>query len=129
MRAVLMGMIGMFVLGCAIPEEPPAQVPGAVVRFTPRDRQLIHDYYRNYPFPPGIANPSLLAPELQNRLEITAKVPPDLAGEPLPQALMEKLSSLPPGYVRFRAGSAVILMDVRTREVMDQVQIAFRQQG
>ncbi len=73
-----------------------------------------------------MADPAILAPSLQVRLQATAKVPPGLAGEPLPVDLEKKLSPLPAGYERFRAGSAVILMDIRTREVLDQVQLDFR---
>jgi hypothetical protein len=112
------------IAGCSIPADAPSPVP-AEVTFSPRDRQLIADFYEKYEFPPEIADPSVIAPDLETRLETTAKMPPDIAAIPLPVALEEKLSPLPPGYVRFRAGAAVILMDARIQQVIDQVPIAF----
>jgi hypothetical protein len=112
--------------GCTLSQEAPATAPAAPISFSEADRQLILDFYREFDFPPEIADPAIIAPDLEQRLETTATLPPGLAAVPLPMKLEQTLTPLPPGYVRFRAGSAVVLMDVRTWEVVDQVPVEFR---
>ena len=124
MRALLMAMavVLLFLAGCSIPAEVTTPAPAEVV-FSPQDRQRIVDFYADYAYPPALAEPSIVAPDLTQRLEITARVPPDIAATPLPLALEKQLSPLPSGYERFRAGDAVYLMDVRIRQVIDRVAI------
>ena len=103
----------------------PAGVEGAAVRFTDVDRETIKTYYERFTHPPELLDPDALAPSLEERLAISASVPPETAAMPLPVELQQSLSSLPPGYERFRIGSEVVLMDVRTRQVVDVIILIF----
>jgi len=88
-----------------------------------RDRVLIEDYYKkpakhNKGLPPGLAKRGgNLPPGLAKR----DKLPPGLQGEPLPSGLEGKLSPLLPNYVRVRVGQDIVLMDRKTRVVLDVV--------
>ncbi len=81
------------------------------VRIGDRDRVLIRDYYKTAKhkkdLPPGLAK--------------REKLPPGLQGDPLPSGLEGKLSPLPPNYVRVRVGQDIVLMDRKTRVVLDVV--------
>src|SRR4030067_3165752 len=92
---------------------------GVDIRIDDRDRAHINDYYRGKKgLPPGLAKRGgNLPPGLAKR----DKLPPGLQGEPLPSGLEEKLSPLPPNYVRVRVGQDIVLMDKKTRVVLDVV--------
>ena len=92
------------------------------VRIGDSDRVLIRDYYKSAKhkkgLPPGLAKRGgNLPPGLAKR----DKLPPGLQGEPLPSGLEGKLSPLPPNYVRVRVGQDIVLMDRKTRVVLDVV--------
>jgi hypothetical protein len=92
------------------------------VRIGDSDKVLIRDYYKSSKhkkgLPPGLAKRGgNLPPGLAKR----DKLPPGLQREPLPSGLEEKLSPLPPNYVRVRVGQDIVLMDRRTRAVLDVV--------
>jgi hypothetical protein len=91
------------------------------VQFSNRDRELIHEFYKQYEFPPELADPEILARDPERRIEISAALPPGPGGSPLPVDLESRLSRLPRGYIRFRVGADVVLMDSRTREVLDVI--------
>jgi len=88
------------------------------IRFSDRDRVLIRDYYRRH-LPPGLAKKSRLPPGLRKQLYRHGELPPGLQGRGLPAELERRLSRLPDGYVRIRVGTDVVLMDRRTRVVLD----------
>ena len=88
------------------------------IRFSDRDRVLIRDYYRRQ-LPPGLAKKSRLPPGLRKQLYRHGELPPGLQGRALPAELERRLSRLPEGYVRIRVGTDVVLMDRRTRVVLD----------
>ena len=90
------------------------------VAFSVRDRTLIREYYRHH-LPPGLAKRSSLPPGLQKQVKRRGQLPPGLRKERLPRELELKLSSLPSGYVRFRIGMDVVLMNTRTQIVVDVV--------
>lgn len=110
-------------LGGCIPEPRSVQelFDSDGVRFSERDRETILQFYSTYEFPPELSDPELLSPDPEKRIETAAVLPPDPGGTPLPADLESQLSSLPPGYIRFRVGEDVILMDSRTREVLDVI--------
>ncbi len=88
------------------------------IRIDDRDRAHIHDYYRSKKgLPPGLAKKDRLPPGLAKR----DKLPPGLDGDPLPHELERKLSKLPSSYVRIRIGQDIVLMDGRTRVILDVV--------
>lgn len=93
------------------------------VIFTNRDRSLIDDYFsrgrKHKRTPPGLAKRSKLPPGLQRQLERNGKLPPGLQGRGLPGDLESSLSRLPGGYVRLIVGADVVLMNKKTRVVVD----------
>ncbi|MFQ5847633.1 MAG: hypothetical protein ACE5IQ_08215 [Candidatus Methylomirabilales bacterium] len=91
------------------------------VVFTDRDRRLIRDYYHRRRLPPGLAKRSSLPPGLQKQVQRRGHLPPGLRGKGLPDELEVKLSRLPEGYVRLRVGVDVVLMNTRTRVIVDVV--------
>ena len=93
------------------------------VRIGDNDRALIENHYKKSKkhkkgLPPGLAKRGgNLPPGLAKR----DKLPPGLQGEPLPSGLEGKLSPLLPNYVRVRVGQDIVLMDRKTRVVLDVV--------
>ena len=92
------------------------------VRIGDHDRMLIRDYYKpakqKNGLPPGLAKrDGNLPPGLAKR----DKLPPGLQGDPLPSGLERKLSPLSPNYMRLRVGQDIVLMDRKTRVVLDVV--------
>ena len=93
------------------------------VRFSDHDRALIHDYYeesrrRHNGLPPGLAKRNgSLPPGLAKR----EKLPPGLQYEPLPHDLDRRLAPLPSSYIRVRVGRDIVLMDRKTRVLLDVI--------
>ncbi len=89
------------------------------VRIGDNDRRLIGDYYKHKKsLPPGLAKRGGgLPPGLAKR----DKLPPGLQGESLPYDLEKRLSPLPSSYVRVKIGQDVVLMDKKTRVVLDVI--------
>jgi hypothetical protein len=93
------------------------------VRISDHDRALIREYYgksgkHGKGLPPGLAKRNgHLPPGLAKR----DKLPPGLQGEPLPRDLDRRLSPLPGSYVRVIVGQDIVLMDRKTRVMMDVV--------
>lgn len=92
------------------------------VRIGDHDRVLIRDYYKsakhNKGLPPGLAKRGgNLPPGLAKR----DRLPPGLEGEPLPHDLERRLSRLPSSYVRIRVGQDIVLMNGKTRVMVDVV--------
>lgn len=91
-----------------------------LVTISERDRALIAEYYgkKRKGLPPGLAKrQGGLPPGLAKR----DTLPPGLRGDPLPAELERQLTRLPSGYVRVRIGYDVVLLDGRTRVVLDVV--------
>ena len=91
------------------------------VVFSDRDRTLIQDYYHRRHLPPGLAKRSSLPPGLQKQVDRRGQLPPGLQGERLPDELEVRLSPVPKGYVRLRVGADVVLMNTRTRVIVDVI--------
>lgn len=124
--AILAGVL-VSLAGC---ETPTATSGRVVVRdrdttvavvFSDRDRVLIDDYFshRRKSLPPGLAKRGTLPPGLQKQLERNGRLPPGLEGRSLPSELEVRLSRLPEPYVRVVVGADVVLMNTRTRVVVD----------
>jgi protein involved in sex pheromone biosynthesis len=82
------------------------------VRIGNRDRAFIEDYYKksakhNKGLPQGLAKRD--------------KLPPGLQGDPLPYDLEKQLTRLSSSYVRVRIGQDIVLMDRKTRVMVDVV--------
>ena len=129
MKRILILMLGasVFLGGCAtnaitsgaiVIEDEDAAV---AVRFTNRDREIIRNYYnRSYKHrkksPPGLAKrEGNLPPGLAKR----DVMPKGLQGRVLPGDLERQLSRLPDGYVRVIVGTDIVLMQTRTRVIID----------
>ena len=108
--------------GSVVIHDGPATV--AVV-FSNRDRRHVHSYYqeRNHYYkgrkslPPGLAKRQHLPPGLAKRKQL----PPGLYGYRLPHELDRRLSRLPEGVIRVRIGTDIVLMDGRTRVILDVI--------
>jgi hypothetical protein len=102
------------------------------VEFGEKDRRLIRQHYegkhkkykkqKKYKkTPPGLAKKKKLPPGLQKQLVKRGKLPPGLQGRGLPHDLKRQLSPLPRGYVHMKVGGDVIILNEKTRVVVDIV--------
>lgn len=93
----------------------------ARVVFTDHDRRLIHDYYepRYKKLPPGQVKKGRLPPGHAWRVRHGQRISDDAQLRYLPYALDQRLSRLPPEYVRVIIGTDVVIMNTRTRVVVD----------
>ena len=91
------------------------------VVFTDQDRRLINDYYvpRYKSLPPGLAKKDRLPPGHAWRARLNQPIHDDARWHYLPNALDQRLTRLPPEYVRVVIGTDVVLMNARTRVVVD----------
>ena len=128
-KSIAILLMGLLLNGCAAYTATSGQVvirdDNTVidVRFSDRDRGIIENYYKQSSkhdkgLPPGLAKRGgNLPPGLAKR----EKLPPGLQGEPLPYELEGKLTKLPTSCVRVRIGQDIVLMDRKTRVVLDVV--------
>lgn len=91
------------------------------VVFTDHDRRLINDYYapRYKSLPPGLVKKDRLPPGHAWRARVNQPVHDDVRWRYLPYPLEQRLTRLPPDYVRVVIGTDVAIMNVRTRVVVD----------
>lgn len=92
------------------------------VSFNDHDRRLIREYYadqrKHKRMPPGLAKRGgNLPPGLAKR----DVLPPGLQEYALPNDLEVQLTPLPSAYVRVRIGADLVLLDRRTRVVLDVI--------
>lgn len=91
------------------------------IRIEDHDRGLIENYYKKSHknkkgLPPGLAKrEGNLPPGLAKR----DKLPPGLQGDPLPYDLEKQLTKLPSVYMRVRIEQDIVLMDRKTRVIVD----------
>jgi hypothetical protein len=119
-------LLAGFLTGCATQAATSGRIviqdrsTQVAVTINERDRALIQDYYGNKrkTTPPGLAKrQGNLPPGLAKR----DTLPPGLQRESLPPELERQLTALPNGYVRVRVGQDVVLLDNRTRVVLDVI--------
>jgi len=91
------------------------------VVFTDHDRRLIGDYYapRYRSLPPGQAKRDRLPPGHAWRARHNQPISDDARWRYLPFELEQRLTRLPSEYVRVIVGTDVVIMNVRTRVVVD----------
>ena len=107
-RILMLAVLALSLGGCA----PVFSTSGRVVlkddnkmidvSISDRDRAAIEDYYKG-----------------GRRGRKGRGLPPGLSGEPLPAELDARLAPLPRNYVRVRVGGDIVLMDRKTRVVVD----------
>jgi hypothetical protein len=93
--------------------------------FTDHDRRLIHDYYapRYQKLPPGQVKKGTASPPSHAwRVSLNQPIHEVAQLRYLPYALDQRLSRLPPEYVRVIIGTDVVIMNTRTRVVVDILQ-------
>lgn len=120
---------GVHARGSVVINDGPVSVG---IHFSDADRRHVHSYYteryrhrhkekhghgrgKGKGLPPGLAKRDRLPPGLAKR----DRLPPGLSGESLPRTLERQLSPLPSGVVRVRIGTDLVLMDERSRVVLD----------
>ena len=94
------------------------------IGFSDYDRRQIYQYYNSgnrKKLPPGLAKKKQLPPGLQKQVRERGKLPPGLERQRLPPDLERNLATLPDGYLRFRVGTDIVLMDGRTRVILDVI--------
>jgi hypothetical protein len=94
------------------------------VVFTDHDRRLINDYYepRYRKLPPGQAKRDRLPPGHAWRARHNQPIHEDARWRYLPNELDQRLSRLPSEYVRVIIGTDMVIMNVRTRVVVDMLE-------
>jgi hypothetical protein len=95
--------------------------------FTAQDRDVITGYYRNRysNLPPGLAKrDGKLPPGLQRQLQQRGTLPRGLQKriDPFPPELTQQLPVLSPGYTRGLIGGSAVVIDRRTRAIVDVIQ-------
>ena len=97
--------------------------PGVAVdvRFTNDDRRIINGYYegRRANLPPGLAKKQELPPGLRKKIARKGHLPPGLEGDRLPADLEKRLSRIPEGHLRVRVGADIVLMNGKSRLILD----------
>jgi hypothetical protein len=97
----------------------------AVIVFSDSDRGKIRNYYRDAKkgktIPPGLAKKQELPPGLQKHIERNGKLPPGLEGRRLPRDLEGTLPHLPAGFVRLQVEGDIVLLNEKTRVVLDVI--------
>ena len=121
--------VAAFAIGCATTTGTTVS-GGAVYRdqntrvavvFSDHDRGLIRDYYAKHrkSLPPGLAKKQELPPGLRKQVERKGHLPPGLEGDRLPRELVDQLADLSEGHIRLRVGADIVLMDGKTRLILD----------
>jgi hypothetical protein len=122
-------LLAMLVVGCATHAMTSGRVvlkdehSAIDVRISDRDRGLIQEHYqrgkkKHKGMPPGLAK---RGDDLPPGLAKRDRLPPGLQGKSLPHALEQRLSRLPANYIRLRIGRDIVLLDEKTRVVIDVV--------
>ncbi len=133
--AVVFAMLGLLLLqGCAGHVDRAGVVwhgdnTRVAVVFGDDDRRIIHDYYHRYRdrhrhgrgLPPGLAKREHLPPGLARQVRRNGTLPPGLERRSLPHDLERRLRPLPAGYVRIQVGGDIVLMNERTRVMVDVI--------
>lgn len=94
------------------------------VAFSDYDRRQIYRYYhdgKREKLPPGLAKKRQLPPGLQKQIRKRGSLPPGLDRQQLPRDLERNLAPLGGGYLRFRVGTDIVLMDGETRVILDVI--------
>lgn len=93
------------------------------VRFNDNDRRYIRNYYhkKTKGLPPGLAKKGKIPPGHARKLARHGHLPHDTPYAYLPRHLEENLGHLPSGYIRVRVGQDIVLMNRKTRVIMDVI--------
>lgn len=94
--------------------------------FTPHDRGVIGEYYRNLSsnLPPGLAKRGgKLPPGIERQIQRNGTLPRGLERSitPFPQELSHRLPALSPGYTRGLVGDSAVIVNLRSRAIVDVI--------
>jgi len=124
--ALLAGLMSVLLLACVSEPrygEVVVREPHVSMRvvFTDYDRRLIREYYepRYHKLPPGQVKKGWIPPGHAWRVRSNQPVHEEAYWRYLPYDLDQRLSRLPPDYVRVVIGTDVAIMNTRTRVVVD----------
>ena len=95
-------------------------------KFTKNDSELISSYYldkTNSIIRKDMIMHTKISREQTKKLVVDEYVPGDVQVMPLPLKLNRKLSFLPLDKLRVQIGTRVILMNVKTRQILDVIKI------
>jgi hypothetical protein len=116
-RYLLWLLLAVMLGGCAAYTATSGQVvlkddsKAANIRLSPSDRRVIEEYYRTHAGQKGTTT--------KVQAVIGRALPAGAKTEPLPRELEQKLSPLSSSHVRLRVGQDVMLVDSKTRIVVD----------
>jgi len=95
----------------------------AAIVFGDNDRREIRHYYKSKykskALPPGLTKKHELHPGLRNHIQKYRELPPGIEGKKLPMDLERILRPIPEGNVRIRIGGDILLVNERTRYILD----------
>ena len=95
-------------------------------QFSERDSQLISSYYAdksNQVSRQDMIAHTRLSKKQEEKLAINEYIPTDLQVMPLPLSLERILSSLPLDLIRVHIGKRIIIMNVKSRQILDIIEI------
>ena len=116
-RYLLWVLLAVMVGGCAAYTATSGKVvlkddsKAADIRLSPNDRRVVEEYYRAHAGQKGTTT--------KVQAVIGRALPAGAKTEPLPRELEQKLSPLSSSHVRLRVGRDVVLMDGKTRVIVD----------
>lgn len=95
-------------------------------KFTEKDTHLISSYYAdkaNQVIRQDMIAHTRLSQKQEEKLVVNEYIPRDLQVIPLPLTLERKLSSLPLHLIRVHIGKRIIIMNVKSRQILDIIKI------
>jgi len=95
-------------------------------KFTEKDTHLISSYYAdkaNQVIRQDMVAHTRLSQKQEEKLVVNEYIPRDLQVIPLPLTLERKLSSLPLHLIRVHIGKRIIIMNVKSRQILDIIKI------
>ncbi|MDH5599926.1 MAG: hypothetical protein OEY78_01355 [Gammaproteobacteria bacterium] len=95
-------------------------------KFSEKDHQLISSYYTdkaNQIIRQDMIAHTQVSAKQEDNLVINEFIPGDIQAMPLPLMLERKLSSLPLHLIRVHVGKQVIIMNVKSRQILDIIKI------
>lgn len=95
-------------------------------KFSESDAALITAYYAdeaNRVIRDDMIVHTRLTDKQEEKLGVTAFIPSDVQVMPLPLKLERKLSALPLDLIRVHVGTRVIIMNVKSRQILDIIKI------
>ena len=107
-------------------EEKDKGKPHSPEKFTDKDTQLISSYYAdqaNHIIRQDMIAHTAVTKKQEEKLVVNEYIPRDLQIIPLPLSLERSLSPLPLHLIRVHIGKRIIIMNVKSRQILDIIKI------